>query len=270
MTKQHQILAVEPTRHAAAEKQLVECTNTFSKKENLFSGKTRTLTMFGKSDDNRVEFEALEAKERADDRVQYIVGGNLNYMAGVVGSWLDVLFAKEMTNQAAKADVVISGVTIVQGAPAVWLLGMENKLTKLRDLYAAVPTLAPGINWEPAPDIGQGIWRSPETSDVKTSKTVEHVRLPQSSDKHPDQYVPKDVIKSIGQYKDRKFSGMITVAAKAQIMARLDQLLMAIKDARMRANEVGAIEVKCSMDIFRFLHGEFHNEQEVLAAVSGV
>lgn len=269
MTKQHQILAVEPTRQKAADLQLADCTATFSKKDNLFSGRTRTLTMFGKDDTNTVELTAIEAKERADERVQYKVSGNLNYMAGIVGSWFDVVFAKELTNQQAVADVKVNGEVVISQAPATYLLFLENKLSKLRDLYAAIPTLAPGLNWEPAPDIGPQIWKTAETADIKTVKTIEHVRLSQTSDKHPDTFLPKDVIKNVGQYKDRKFSGMISVAAKAEIIARLDQLTMAVKDARQRANEADAVELKTSMNIFAYLHGEFHNENEVKAALAG-
>lgn len=267
--KQHAILAVEPTREAAAKKQLAECPITFANKHTLFTGNTRTLTLFNRDTTNQVEFDAIEAKDHVDNRVQYTVGGNLNYMAGIVGSWLDVNFTKEATNQIAKADVVIGGLTLIKDAPATYLLGLENKLGALRQAYEAIPTLAPGINWEPATDIGPEIWKGPEVSDTKTLKTTDQTLLKQSSDKHPDVLVNRDVIKNIGQYKDRKFSGMIPVAEKAAIIARFDQLLMAVKEARQRANDVNAVASKCSETLFGYLHGKYHDADKVKAALSG-
>lgn len=266
-SKQHQVLAVEPTRQAAAEKQMTECANTFSKKDTLFTGDTRTLTMFGKDPGNTVVLEALEQKGSTKKDVQNTVPENLNYMAGVVGLWFDTLFQKELNNQTARADVVINGKTIIPGAPATYLLGLENKLSKVREVYVALPTLAPGIAWSPATDIGKNIWKGPLTTDVKTEKTTEHVRLTQSNEKHPDTFVAKEIINNVGKYIDQKFSGMISVAEKASMLARLDNLLMAVKDARMRANDVESTEVKCSMAMFEYLHGQFHDDKEVLAAV---
>lgn len=268
MTKQHQILAVEPTRQAAAEKQLTECTTTFSKKETLFKGNTRILEMFGKDDTNSVEYTSLEAKDRVDNKVQYTVPENLNYMAGVYGAWLDVMFTKELTNQAAKADVVIDGVTVIEGAPATFLLGLENKMGKLRELYLSMPTLAPGITWTKAEELGPNLWRGSEETDMKTLNTDQQTLLKQSSDKHPDTLVTVKTVKNIGKYKKQEFSGMISVAEKASMIARLDRLLMAIKDARMRANDVDAIEKKCSMSVFQYLHSGFHDEQAVKQATA--
>ena len=267
-TKQHQILAVEPTRQKASDLQLAECTNTFSKKPELFTGQTRVLEMFGKNDSNSVEMSAIEAKDTINTPVQYTVPQNLNYMAGIVGSYFDVVFQKECTNQDAAADVVIDGKTIIKNAPAVYLLGMETKLAKLRDLYASIPTLAPGVVWSEADEIGRNIHKSPQIKDVKTETLTEHVRLPQSSDKHPDQFVEKKTNKNVGQYTNQKFSGMMSVADKAELIARLDRLLMAVKDARMRANDVEAVTETCSMNIFSYIHGKFHNELEVKAATA--
>lgn len=268
MTKQHQILAVEPTRQAAAEKQLAECTNTFSKKDNLFAGQVRTAKMFDQSPERLLETQAIEAKDAINTPVQYTVPQNLNYMAGMVGQWFDVILTKEATNQVAKADIVIDGTVILKDAPATFLLGMENKLGKLRDLYNALPTLAPGHDWVPAPDKGENIWKSPTETTMKTANIVKHVQLKQSSDKHPDTFEKTTDVVNVGVYTATKYSGMVSVAEKARIISRLDRLLMAVKDARMRANDVEAVEKRCAMEMFAYLHGGMHNANEVKAAVS--
>jgi hypothetical protein len=268
-TKQHQILAVEATRQAAADKQMAECTNTFSKKENLFTAKTRVLTMFGKDETNATIMAALEAKDRITGAVQYTVPGNLNYMAGVVGQWYDVLFQKELTNQKATADVTVDGQLIFKGAPATFLLGMETKLNKLRDLYLAIPTHAPGVQWEPAPEMGVNIFKSPISKDIKMVKTMEHVRQQQSSDKHPDTFVQQEKTLPAGEFTDQSFTGMISVAAKASLIARLDKVMLAVKDARQRANDVEAVMDRCATGLFAYLHGTYHDVEAMKAAADG-
>jgi hypothetical protein len=267
-TKQHQILAVEPTRKAAADTQLDDCTNTFSKKGTLFNGQIRTLTMFDSSPEKMAINEAIIRKDAIDTPVQNTVPDNLNYMAGVVGSWVDVVFTKEMTNQIAVADVVIDGKVIVQKAPATFLLFLENNLKKVRGLYEALPTLAPGIEWAPATDKGRNIFKSPAVSTLKTEKIVEMIRQEQRSDKFPDTFVEKSKDVPVGEYKATQFSAMISVADKAEILARFDRFLMAVKDARMRANDVQATLGKCSTDLFAYIHGGFHDELMVKAATA--
>jgi hypothetical protein len=265
-TKQHQILAVEPTRAEAAKQQLAGCTKTFADKGTLFNGQVRTLRMFDDSPENAAVNAAIMAKDAINTPVQNTVPQNLNYMAGVVGSWLDVVMTKECTNQAAVADVVIDGVTIIEKAPATYLLFLENNLKGLRELYMALPTLAPGIDWAKDEARGKDIWKSPQATTIKTENIVEQVRLPQSSDKHPDQYVAQTRVKNVGEYKSMQYSAMITVADKAEIIARLDRFLMAVKSARMKANDVEAKLSNCSVNVFKYLHGSFHDDTIVREA----
>lgn len=267
-TKQHQILAVEPTRQAAADKQLAEIVKTFSK-EALFVGNSRRLELFNKGPENEVEYSALEAKDSVNNKVQAVVPDNLNYMAGIFGAWVDLLFQKEQTNQQAKADVIVDGAVIFTDAPATFLLGMETKLNKLRDVFLAIPTLATGIDWQPAPDLGVHVYKGPQETDMKSQKTQEQKLLKQSSDKHPDTLVTVDTNRNIGKYTNQKFSGMMSVVHKAALIARLDKMMMAVKDARQRANNTEASTSRCAEDMFQYLYREFFNLDEMKAATNG-
>lgn len=269
-SKMHQLLAVEPTRQAAAKAQLAEVTATFAKKPNLFEGQQRTLSMFDTSPEKATEVAAIQDKEKISQSVAYTVDQNLNYMAGLVGSWIDVLYRKELTNQTARADVVIDGKVIIKDAPATFLLAMENIIgTQLKDPYNAIPTLSPGIDWEKADSLGKFIFKSPKVKTIKTEKVSEFIKHQQTSDKHPDTFTEKFTDKNVGVYESQKFSGMMQVVDKAAVIARWQRLLEAVKDARQRANQAEVVMGNCAMNIFAFIHGDFHDENQVKAATAG-
>lgn len=270
MTKLHQLLAIEPTRQSAATKQIAERIATFKNKVTMYNGQTRILRMFGKDDTNRMELEAIEAKDYINTPVQATVPKDMNYMAGVVGGWLDTVLRKEFANQTAKADVIVDGVVLIKDAPALFLLGMETSLKQLRDVYEGAPTLPPGIEWVHAPEIGSNIYKmSAPDKDLKTLKVTDHKQLRQSTDKHPDTWVVVETAKNVGEFTVNKSTGVISVADKAALITRFDKLLMAIKDARTRANEVEVVMTnKCSDNVFRFLHGNWHDPEQIKVASS--
>jgi len=266
-SRQHQVLAVEPTRQAAATRQMDERQKTFANKASLYHGQTRILRMFGRTETNSAEIDALEAKDLINTPVQATVRGDLNYMAGVVGSWWDTLHTKELTNQTAKADVVVDGVVVIANAPAVFLLGLENKLKRLREVYDAIPTLPPGFEYVLDPESGAGVYKLKEPiKDVKVVKATKHVQLKQSTDKHPDTWVTTETTENIGEYTNQKFYGVLSVADKAALLLRYDKFLMAVKDARQRANDVQVVQGNSAEAIFRYLHGDMFSAEIMKSA----
>lgn len=260
MSKLHEVLAVEPSHEAASTKLLAEAVKTFNGKEGLFKGKTRTLKLFGKDEANKVEFEALEAKDSINQKVAATVPENLNYVATVMARYYDVVAQKEATNQHARADVVINGVTIMADMPATFLLGLETKLKAWRELLEAAPTMLPGLPWVPATELGAYIYKIADpVKDVKTAKTVDHKMLPQPNAQHPAQYVPIDVNKNIGEYSEFTSSGQISTADKAALIDRLDSLLKAVKQARMRANDVEVKQVQVGDSLMGYLFGAWYD-----------
>jgi len=139
MTKLHEILAVESSLEKAATNLTAESIRTFSK-DNLFSGEVKTLTMFREDEQNQNTTEVR--------KLETTVMENLEYLVKPVSDWLDVVLQKDATNQLAKADIVLSNGTVVaKDVPATFLLGLESKLNKLREMYLQIPTLEPGIEW---------------------------------------------------------------------------------------------------------------------------
>jgi len=263
MGKLHELLAVEASNEAAATALIGQTTNTFKSKENLFKGKARTLQMFGKNEQNQIEMTAIEAKNYQNLLVSATIPDSLNYMACVLADYYDVVAQKELTNQLAKADVVIDGKVIIEGVPATFLLGMETKLKTLRNVLDEIPTMAPGMLWKEATEIGRFIYKTDPIRDIKTEKMTDHKMLPQPNPNIPVQYVPIESSKNVGEYTEVNFTGLINSADKAKLIERLDSLLKAVKQARQRANNVDASTTKVGDKMMGYLLGAWYDRSKM-------
>src|SRR5690242_915364 len=139
-TKLHEILAVEGDLDSAQQKLVEEATATFSKKADHFIETHKKLVMFNddRQGENMDETKALVTS----------VADKLAYVQKSIVSYLNTFATKERTNQVASADLIVDGVVIASSLPATALLGLETKLKALRPMYEAIPTLAPGFEWE--------------------------------------------------------------------------------------------------------------------------
>jgi hypothetical protein len=244
----HEILAVEGDREGNAKRLMVEAQQTFENKPNLFTGSLKSTRMF---DEN--------SPVVPDEHVSMVttVGEKLDYLAKAVGSYFNVVFQKDEANQRAMADVVVNGNIIVKDAPVTWLLGMETKLRDLRKVLERIPTLQPGVYWEPDPGHEKAnVFRTKHpVSRFKTMKVPMHKVLYEATDRHPAQIETWNEMANIGEITETTWTGMVSPADKAAILGRMDQLIQGVKKARQRAN---ATEVKPSdvgEKIFDFLIG---------------
>lgn len=240
MGKLHEILAVDKDLEDTAKKVVGEAGITFTKRVDHFQGAVKRLKMF---DEGR---QAEEDAASEDKEVVTTVGEKLNYVADHLIKHFNVVAQKERTNQIAKADVVVKGRTIMTNVPATLLLTLENKLVWLRKMYEVMPTLQPGVRWEPAPEVREGVFVAvPDDIRAKTEKTVQHKVLVQPTDKHPAQVEKWTEDRQIGKFISTRYSGMVSPADKSKYLERIDELTQAVKQARMRANmaEVEAYEV---------------------------
>lgn len=245
--KLHEILAVEGDLEKVASNIIAEAKNTFNKKTNLFQGSVKTAEMF---DD--------DAPTPAPDQVKMedTVPSKLAYVGKAVSSWLDVVFQKECTNQCATADLVVGGITLGANLPATFLLGLENKLKRLRDMYADIPTLQPGVHWEPAPDQGKDVFETAAPMErFITNKQVKSTVLYEATKEHPAQIDKWTEDVKVGRYLVQASSGMITPARKSEILGRLDKLTQAAKAARMRANSEEVTTTKIGKTLMDYING---------------
>lgn len=248
MSKLHEILAVESDLEETSRKILEEAFTTFVKKGNHFEGYHKTLKML---DEERSGEESGAEEHKA---IVTTVPDKLDYVRESLERYYNILLQKEATNQEAKADLEVDGLVIAKDLPATFLLGMENRLKKLRPMFEGVPTLDPGIDWVPDLDQGTHIYKSkhPERKQ-KQEKASEFVVVTESTPQHKAQYekVTKNFV--CGTYSTQYWSGKITPGQKSLYLRRLDKLIQSIKKARQRANTCEVVKREVGKEILDYL-----------------
>jgi len=245
MPKLHELLAVEGDLEGTYRKILEETKTTFTKKTDHFMGFVRKLQLF----DEEAVPVAPDYKE-----LDTTVEAKLDYQKGHVIRYLDAVLQKELTNTAAKADLIVDGKKIAKELPATFLLGLETKLKHIREVYANIPTLQPGIKWEKDEDKGSGVYITVNPEETyQTEKIVEPVVMYEATKEHPAQV--KEAAKTIktGKYKRTVWSGMLSPAEKSTVLGRIDKLIRAAKKARQRANTTEVIKATVAKEIFDFI-----------------
>jgi hypothetical protein len=249
MAQLHALLAVEDKLKTTAKNLIAEAIRTLGK-EQLFRGHTKTLRMFAEGDDNR----ALERDGSEQVELTTTVGDTIDYIVGPVADYWDAVYQKDATNCVAKADIIIDGVTLVKDVPATFLLGLEAKLRDFRNVMNAIHTLPPGIRWEKAEDIKEGVWRS--SRDVTTMKTAKEATfnvVVEATEHHPAQYERIDRMLNVGEYTTSTTSGLLTPADKADVLRRLDKLIEAVVVARSTANSTQTVNGKLARGLLDYV-----------------
>ena len=230
MSVLHELLAVEKHRNAQVEVLTTETMNKFGKYD-FFSGAIKTLAMLEDTPANK----ALETAAAARREVPTTVHETLEYVFQHWAIAEDVQAQKNTTNRKATGTLDIADLVLPE-LPVDELLGLEVRLTKLRALGVAMPSLNAAKNWTPLPE-RKGLFRTTgEEITTKTEKITYPVVLAPATDKHPAQVreATKDVV--VGTFKLIEYSGAATTEQKARFIERIDTLIAAVKQARMRAN----------------------------------
>lgn len=248
MAELHELLAVEGDLKGEKEKAKEETLDVFTKRLSLFQGSIRTLEMF---DEKRKEEEqgSIERSKLAET-----VNSRLNIMAQSFIRFWDAKYQKEISNQEAKADIVISGLNI-NNVPVTFLLSMEDELRQLKKIYESIPVLMQGIEWIKDELEGIGIYKVKHpVIKHKTEKTIQHKILVPATKEHPAQIKEWSEDKPVGRYKQEFWSGMLSSADKSEILRRIDIVTRAIKKARQRANNQEVSFDTIGKKIFDFIH----------------
>jgi hypothetical protein len=230
MGQLHEILAVEGGLEKTSKKLVQSSMKQFGK-ENLFTGQTRILTMF---DADQSQLNTTETQ-----KIETTVDENLDYALKGVAKYWDSIVQKDEANQRAVADINVNGNVIAKDVPATTLLGLESKLVELRNLFEAIPTLAPGITWVKSEGDIPGVFVTKDpVIQFKTENDIDYRVLYEATKEHPAQVTQFKVVKNVGKYTTEKKSGMYSSHRKAQVLENLETLLAAVKRARQRANKV--------------------------------
>lgn len=254
MTKLHEILAVEGNKEGYFKDALIEMTNLFKNKMSHFQGFNKFLTLHGEESPEKIAKELAEGESQT---ITTTVPTELDYLADVVSNYVDVIYQKDDANQRATADIIIDDVVIAKAIPATTLLSLENKLKQLKVVYDQIPTLQPGTSWRLDPTIGEHVFVD-ENKQIrtKTKKGFDFKVLTQATDKHPAQIEKWETVEDIGFTTMTKWTSMISVADKVELLKRFDKLAAAVKQARQRANEVEVNKVNVGAKLMNYInHG---------------
>jgi hypothetical protein len=247
MPKLHEILAVEADRDAAAVAVMEETQVTFNKRASHFQGHHKKFVSFEEGTPEEDE-DVLEIVDTVPDK--------LRHAFKIAARAIDVTATKDMTNQSpeARAAVEIDGVAITDPLPATTLLMLEAKVKGMQRLFLEIPTLAPGRRWEKDPDKGPNVYRDANPSaKFRTKKTVQHKVLVDPTEHHPAQIERWSEDEKIGKIVETNWSAMMSPAEKSALLARTQNLLSAIKQARMRANCAEVTQVRVADKLFNYL-----------------
>lgn len=250
MAKLHELLAAEKTPTGAWNQLYEDTLKKFKNQQHFFDGHSKSLAMINDTPENK----NIEAQAREEKPVTTTVYETLEYALDIFAKSEDLQYQKNATNRMATGTVMWKGSPLLANMPVDELLGLEARLTRLRQLFAEIPTLDATKHWQLDVDTGEYVWvtKFPEET-TKTEKVIVPVIMAQATDKHPAQVqaVSKDVV--VGKFTTIKRSGAATALQKADIIKTVDDLIIEVKQARMRANETEAVTDKVADKIVAVL-----------------
>lgn len=164
---------------------------------------------------------------------------------------LDLTATMDAGNQAAKADVVVDGETVLAQVPVTTLLTLEKKLVDYATFVSKLPVLDPSEDWQYS-DTSES-YQTPPSSKTRSKKVPRNHVKAAATDKHPAQVEVyfEDVI--VGDWTTINFSGAVTEARRRELMDRVAALQAAVKVAREQANMTEVPDVKIGATVFEFL-----------------
>jgi hypothetical protein len=246
MPKLHELLAVNNNLATQLEKTSGELRETFEKKRHHFTEQVVTYHPFGEDGQGEVE-------KKLD--LQTTVPSELAWISDFIVKAFDVSHQINVANTQAKADVKLEGQDdpLLVGVPAETLLQLEKRLVEVQNLITAAPTLDPAKGFRPDPDRGKFVYKAFEDTKTRTKKTKRAIVLYDATKEHPAQTQLIDEDVPVGKIITHEWSGMITPADKADMLARVETLIRAVKQARSRANDIDCDVASARMHVGRRL-----------------
>jgi hypothetical protein len=176
--------------------------------------------------------------------------------------------AKELTNQEAKADLVLydedtDGTTVLVEQVSVTLLLEYEKFFKQQlEYYKSIPTLDMNKSWQRGFNAeGKNCYVTNESKSIRKVNKVKTTSFdPNPSqgekDKFPLQPMQVKEEVAVGEYTTVTKSGCISPAEKAELCERCEKLLSAVKVARARANEIVVTHFDYGKKLIDYLNGK--------------
>ena len=243
MAKLHEVLAVEESKKIAAETALNEAARKLEKPA-LFQAAVKTAQMFEEN-----------AHAPADERqaMSTTVTETVREALEEVAPYYDVIYQKEATNQTAAADLDV-GSLYMTNLPATFLLGMEKRLRRVRDMIEKVPVLPDNVDWVQDATKGPGVKKCANPQKrFTTEKRPMHKVLYDATKDHPAQIEKWFEDVPVGELTLTVWNSAWSSARKATVLRRIDKLIEACVTSRQRANEAEVLSLSVGKVIVDYI-----------------
>ena len=229
MPKVHQLLAVQENVRGQAPKIRLDLKTTLEKKSHLFGEKITTFF----SNTPNVPPEKIEQSSLATTVLEQIQ--ELNKFTSKA---IDIGFQLDLANAKAGAKLIVDGKTLAENVPPTALLQIGHRLAEIKEFVSAIPTLDPAKGFKPDPDRGAGIYKAREVKKERTQKKDQPIVVYEATKEHPAQAVLKNYDVPVGHIIEQEWSSLITPALKSQLLDRIEEIEISIKEAKSVANDL--------------------------------
>lgn len=246
------LLAKTDQLGAVMKKNLTDSIATFRGKQGHFKGEKTVYK------ERSAEF--ANPSNNIDKPVNSTVNEWFDYAFKIAGDYLKAKLDQEATNCSgtAKAKLVIDGKEYgeLTTGELMALKGFFEQQA-LRDMFEAAPTVSLTENWKPSENIEykrRGILESPAQNwvDRKTETTPKVEWDPQG--KQPGVTIQIKNTIELADVTRQLFTGEISHIDRAEIMARLSKIVIAIKTALEEANHAEVVHSQAVPEaLFNFL-----------------
>ena len=202
-------------------------------KETLFEGLAKTYEPLDENDPDRPDGETRLVQQSAEEIVSSMIDALARYF--------DANAAVEVGNTKAAADIIVDGKTLLDCVPVTYLLFLEKQLNDLHTAVSRMPVLSPEFAWHH--DAGRNCFASDQVKKVRTKKTPRVVMTATAkttakdgsvTEQQQGQVLQEDL--PVGYWQTTYFSTALEPARRKQLLARVNRLRDAVKQARERAN----------------------------------
>jgi len=219
-----QLLAIAKQRRKDAN-DAVTAAYHLAQKPALFNGMIKT---YQPRDEDGVQLPSESQK------VQQTVPNLYAAVRKAMAALFDVDADIATTNTFAKADVKIGDTVLLTGVYVPHLLFLEKQLTDLHTFVSKVPTLDPSVDWKLNDQTG--LWETDKVQTHRTQRVKEYKVVVQATDKFPAQVASDEKDQVVGYWDTTRLSGAVPVTYQRKMLARISELLQAVKAAREEAN----------------------------------
>lgn len=242
MTKLNQILAIESGLKSKTARKITDIYHS-AQKTALFGGMSRVYTPDDADDVDQLPSEGVLLQLNAEDLIKQLINASTRL--------IDVTATKDATNNFARADIVVDGVLIATEVSAVTMLFLEKQIEDLGTFISKLPVLDPAKHWQY--DSNRSAWVADVEKKRRSKKLPKPIVLYDATDKHPAQVqmIAEDI--NVGTWAKTEFSGALPGDRILELKDRLENLRVAVKQAREQANMVEVIDVKIGQKLLSYL-----------------